>query len=66
MNLEIKPYKENDLALYSTRNYYTAGTTAASSQFGPFVPSDSNALAVYRYNASILSNSATEENHPCI
>lgn len=59
INIERKPYDDNDLALNSSKWY----TGANGVQFTPYGPS---AMSVFRYNASIAANAQTEENYPAI
>lgn len=59
LNLEVKPYEENDLALYSVDIYRVANGES-------FLPSGDNALAVYKYNSSLLANQSNEECYPAI
>lgn len=59
INLDIKPYDENDLALYSVDMYRATNNSL-------YTPQGANQLAVYKYNASILANGQSEENYPAI
>lgn len=49
INLEIQPYAENDLAIYSVSLYQSVNGTS-------FLPSGDNMLEIYRYNSAILTN----------
>lgn len=60
MNLEVKPYEENDLALHSIDVYRSFINNKE------FVPTGDNAMSVYKYNASMLANQQNEENYPAI
>lgn len=59
INLEIQPYAENDLAIYSVSIYQSINGTS-------FLPSGDNMLEIYRYNSAILTNGQSEENYPAL
>ena len=59
INLDIQPYDENDLAIYSVSIYQSINGTS-------FLPTGDNMLEVYRYNSAILANGQSEENYPAI
>ena len=59
INLEIQPYAENDLAIYSVSIYQSVNGTS-------FLPSGDNMLEIYRYNSAILTNGQSEENYPAL
>lgn len=59
INIESKPYNDNDLMLNSMGWYTTANGAVLQ-------PTGDNKMACFKYNASIAANAQTEENYPCI
>lgn len=57
MNIDIKPYDQNDLALNALSMYTMSNGKTLQ-------PQGTDAYAVFRYNAAIASMAANEEKHP--
>ena len=57
INVDTKPYNNNDLALNSLDIYKTSNGLN-------LIPSDANRYQIFRYNAAIASMAANEEKHP--